>query len=259
MEVHAHTHSPRKKWTHYFWEFLMLFLAVFCGFLAENQREHIVEAHRAKEYAKGMLNDLKQDTADLHQAINETGFLVTAFDSVIAIGSRNKSKTDVPGTFYYYGRFTSNTYQIDWNRSTITQLVQSGNLRYIKDKGLVNKINSYYALQELISGKNMTDWDHRSKVMETRNRILDPRYYPLFVSLDLSDATAGHKPSGQIESLMAQRLSLQEGADKLMGGFLNDLIDRSWRNKSYFRNDYPKAIKIAEEIIHLLSSQYHLN
>ncbi len=30
MEVHAHTHSPRRKWTHYFWEFLMLFLAVFC-------------------------------------------------------------------------------------------------------------------------------------------------------------------------------------------------------------------------------------
>ncbi len=40
MEVHAHTHTARKKWTHYFWEFLMLFLAVFCGFLAENQREH---------------------------------------------------------------------------------------------------------------------------------------------------------------------------------------------------------------------------
>ena len=38
MEVHAHTHTERKKWTHYLWEFLMLFLAVFCGFLAENQR-----------------------------------------------------------------------------------------------------------------------------------------------------------------------------------------------------------------------------
>ena len=43
MEVHAHTHTARKKWTHYFWEFIMLFLAVFCGFLAENQREHIIE------------------------------------------------------------------------------------------------------------------------------------------------------------------------------------------------------------------------
>ena len=46
MEVHHHahlasgeTHTSRKKWTHYLWEFLMLFLAVFCGFLAENQRE----------------------------------------------------------------------------------------------------------------------------------------------------------------------------------------------------------------------------
>ena len=34
MEVHHHSHPStssghRKKWTHYFWEFLMLFLAVF--------------------------------------------------------------------------------------------------------------------------------------------------------------------------------------------------------------------------------------
>ncbi|MBC7873641.1 MAG: hypothetical protein H7Y01_06585 [Ferruginibacter sp.] len=28
MEVHAHTHTARKKWTHYFWEFIMLFLVV---------------------------------------------------------------------------------------------------------------------------------------------------------------------------------------------------------------------------------------
>ena len=30
MEVHAHTHTARKKWSHYLWEFLMLLLAVFC-------------------------------------------------------------------------------------------------------------------------------------------------------------------------------------------------------------------------------------
>jgi hypothetical protein len=43
MEEHAHlhlasveTHIERKKFFHYLWEFLMLFLAVFCGFLAEN-------------------------------------------------------------------------------------------------------------------------------------------------------------------------------------------------------------------------------
>ena len=31
MEVHAHAHTARKKWTHYFWEFLKLFLAIFTG------------------------------------------------------------------------------------------------------------------------------------------------------------------------------------------------------------------------------------
>ena len=48
MEVHAHTHTSRKKWTHYFWEFLMLSLAVFCGFFAEYQLEHKIEKDREK-------------------------------------------------------------------------------------------------------------------------------------------------------------------------------------------------------------------
>ncbi len=43
MEVHRHNHRPVTKWTHYLWEFLMLFLAVFCGFMAENLREHSIE------------------------------------------------------------------------------------------------------------------------------------------------------------------------------------------------------------------------
>src|ERR1700754_3373212 len=63
MEVHAHSHTPRKKWTHYLWEFLMLFLAVFCGFLAENIREHVVENDRAKEFSLSLIQDLQNDTA----------------------------------------------------------------------------------------------------------------------------------------------------------------------------------------------------
>src|SRR6266571_2982688 len=65
MEVHYPSHSTGKKWTHYLWEFLMLFLAVFCGFLAENQREHIVEHKREKDFMVTMLSDLRSDTAML--------------------------------------------------------------------------------------------------------------------------------------------------------------------------------------------------
>src|SRR5215204_7721985 len=61
MEVHQHAHTPRKKWAHYFWEFLMLFLAVFCGFLAEYQLEHVIEHQREKQFMKSMVEDLEKD------------------------------------------------------------------------------------------------------------------------------------------------------------------------------------------------------
>src|SRR6186713_1758493 len=69
MEVHHHAHTSRKKWTHYFWEFLMLFLAVFCGFLAEYQLEHKIESDRGKQYVLSMYEDLKMDTIALNSII----------------------------------------------------------------------------------------------------------------------------------------------------------------------------------------------
>jgi hypothetical protein len=49
----------------------MLFLAVFCGFLAENQREHMVKRHLEKEYIVSMIEDLKNDSALLALSINK--------------------------------------------------------------------------------------------------------------------------------------------------------------------------------------------
>ena len=64
METHAdHIHkAPGKGWKHYFFEFLMLFLAVFAGFLAENWREHYVDHQREKKFARRLLSDLEQDS-----------------------------------------------------------------------------------------------------------------------------------------------------------------------------------------------------
>ena len=60
MEVHHHSHTAGKKWTHYFWEFFMLFLAVFCGFLAEYQLEHKIEKRQGKAIYESLLyEDLK--------------------------------------------------------------------------------------------------------------------------------------------------------------------------------------------------------
>jgi hypothetical protein len=56
MEVHAHTYTARKKWSHYFWEFLMLFLAAFCGFLAVYQLEDEIEKDRERQYTRSMIH-----------------------------------------------------------------------------------------------------------------------------------------------------------------------------------------------------------
>ncbi|MEJ7674926.1 MAG: hypothetical protein WKF59_20060 [Chitinophagaceae bacterium] len=40
----------------------MLFLAVFCGFLAEYQLEHVIEHQKENKYAKLLLSDLRADS-----------------------------------------------------------------------------------------------------------------------------------------------------------------------------------------------------
>src|SRR6476469_8258091 len=82
MEVHAHTHTARKRWTHYLWEFLMLFLAVFCGFLAENQREHMVEHQKEKQYIKLLNEDVESDINQISRLKIELNNFISRLDSI---------------------------------------------------------------------------------------------------------------------------------------------------------------------------------
>src|SRR5437667_1560600 len=98
MEVHHHahlasgeTHTSRKKWTHYLWEFLMLFLAVFCGFLAENWREHITEHEREKVLMKSMLKDLQADTTIFSGTMKGISLINAHIDSLIPLLSNNNN------------------------------------------------------------------------------------------------------------------------------------------------------------------------
>src|SRR4026207_734742 len=103
MEVHAHTHTARKKWTHYFWEFLMLFLAVFCGFLAENFREHQVEKRREYQYIHSMIDDVKLDTIALKGILIRRLRRKEMFDSLsLLLNSSQRDK--YVSKLYYFSR-----------------------------------------------------------------------------------------------------------------------------------------------------------
>src|SRR5687767_14407502 len=91
MEVHHHSHtSPnadshrrRNKWTHYFWEFFMLFLAVFAGFLAEYQLEHKIERDRARKYLQSMLVDVRTNIKNLDSLLHHDRIIITNHDYLV--------------------------------------------------------------------------------------------------------------------------------------------------------------------------------
>ena len=142
MEVHHHSHTARKKWTHYFWEFLMLFLAVFCGFLAEYYLEHTIEHNREKQFIKSLVKDIETDIAQLS---NIRGFRLdrlTKIDSVTRLLSKNTMGLfpvqkiqlfdDLKGHVAFYQ-----------SSGTLDQLKNSGGLRLIRKRKVVDSIQAY--------------------------------------------------------------------------------------------------------------------
>jgi len=154
MEVHAHTHTARKKWTHYFWEFLMLFLAVTLGFFVENKREHYIERLRAKEFARTLAFDIASDTANMAYIINRITTQVKNTDSLAAY-----IKSHRPEEIRNIDLFTLTVLDrypaYRWSRSTLEQIKNSGSLRYFDDT-IVQHISSYDAMSR------NNDGDHRN-------------------------------------------------------------------------------------------------
>jgi len=138
MEVHSHTHTARKKWTHYFWEFLMLFLAVFCGFLAEYQLEHKIEKDREKEYAKALYDELYADSIVFDTKIK--GRLSKEKDCDYLVNYiRDSSLTNLSRDFYPAYTvviYLITSYTFEPKDGILNQLKGSGSLRYFKSANL---------------------------------------------------------------------------------------------------------------------------
>ena len=140
MEVHHHPHTERKKWTHYLWEFLMLFLAVFCGFLAENQREHIAERHREKEYIVSMIEDLKTDSAFLALSINKLiPYHLVRLDSTVHLFQAPDLKGKDRLIYQAFMIGTAWTYNFRPTERTLSQLHSEG-FHLIRNKNAANSI-----------------------------------------------------------------------------------------------------------------------
>ena len=139
MEVHKHTHTPRKKWLHYFYEFLMLFLAVFCGFLAEYQLEHKIERDRERQYIRSLLSDLEADTVQLSGLLNFRVAKMTNFDSIMYLLKSGGWKTNT-ASLYYHAFYAPFAVKFLPTNGVLSQLKNAGGLRLIRNSIVVDSI-----------------------------------------------------------------------------------------------------------------------
>ncbi len=196
MEVHSHTHTSRKKWTHYFWEFLMLFLAVFCGFLAENQREHYIEHKRAKVLANNLYKELLMDSINMSERIQNR--LTKEKESEYFLNYiSDSSLTELNNHFFpsFYWSFiqTSQVY-FEPNDGVLSQLRNSGELRYFRNTTLqtaigklnvsINNIRSrndreYSFLESFLRAFSLKHYDY-----DWHNKVTDKGTIPAVVAMN---------------------------------------------------------------------------
>ena len=173
MEVHAHSHTPRKKWTHYFWEFLMLFLAVFCGFLAEYQLEHIIENQREKKFIQTFIEDLKVVTAAINANLVFRKRKGERLDSLIYLLREQKIK-GYENDLYFLARTLVRSNRFQSSDRTITQLKYSGSLRLIRNENAADSIISYQKLVDYVLQNQDDDRIERRAADPLLARMFNP-------------------------------------------------------------------------------------
>lgn len=160
MEVHhAHQATHKRKWTEYLLEFFMLFLAVFLGFLAENQREHIVEHKREKQFMQSLVKDLQLDTAYISTCLRAINARQLSIDSVLDYFQKYREESKVP--FSTVRQMKRGIWdQVFWEHTgTIDQLKFSGGLRLVRKRQAVDSIEAYY---QQLNRYSMTRLSYRS-------------------------------------------------------------------------------------------------
>src|SRR5580698_4767052 len=132
MEVHHHPdlHHRRKKFKEYLLEFLMIFLAVTMGFIAENVREGIGDREKERHYVEGLVNNLKDDTATFASTIAENMEKADSLQTLILLSRKSLTDTAVRKALYHYISWASHYSLFKSNDATMMQLKNSDGFRY---------------------------------------------------------------------------------------------------------------------------------
>ena len=215
----------------------MLFLAVFCGFLAEYQLEHKIERNRETQYIESMVRDLSEDTAKMSVEIVRNTRKEAGVDSLlVTIYAIPYTNGSLKIMYRLKNNYLYNRAQVFFTKRTITQLKNSGGLRLIRNKPASDSIVIYDENCEKIEKQFDGLLTHQMKAREIEYKVFDPR-------CKLETTT---------------KFTLLNNDDKLMLEYANWLTTTKMSIKYYvvlIKDQKERAIRIMQ----FLQKEYHLD
>lgn len=132
----------------------MLFLAVFCGSLAEYQLEHKIEKDRERQYIESMVADMKEDQDKIKDVTEFCQTQAMAFDSILHLAYTSPlTDTNLRALYRLQRRYAGIRNMMAFTKRTITQLKNSGGLRLIRNKPASDTITLYDEACEAIESQ----------------------------------------------------------------------------------------------------------
>ena len=259
MEVHAHAHTPRKKWTHYFWEFLMLFLAVFCGFLAEYQLEHKIERDREKQFMQTMAEDLKSDSAQLNRLIKSRKSRIRELDTLFHIIANDEYLKEGRKVYELYEFSYWDILRFFPSDRTMQQLKNGGNLRLIRKKNVSNALIKYDVWVRNRKEYESLQVELATQINQHLEKLLDPliieKATKAYADKQLVADTIVNR-SGRMNLPPTITISKLADADKKI--FLKYINQVKTIYLEYIRDTMSEK-KLAEETLALVTKEYNIN
>ena len=248
MEVHHHAdlHHKKKHFKEYFLEFLMIFLAVTLGFLAENFREMMTNHAKEKEYIRGFIRNVQDDTATLRHVIFFDSVQVSGIDIFLHLRHADMSLDSnrknfyllAFNTFYSSASFTS-------NNATLQQLKSTGDYRLIKKDHVSDSLSKYDTdIQGLTSQTNYYN-DYFKQILSRLDELTDMSMY----------ADTSYMKNGTFTNKTTPELNAD---NKLLRTLFNKVFDFRIITSSYANNDLKPELENATRLISFLKKEYGL-
>ena len=153
----------------------MLFLAVFCGFLAENQREHMIEHRREKQFMKSLAEDLKIDTTEIQRTIQQINKALFQIDSLLLFFKSHPKIQNTTSAFSIQNNIALPWLSFSLIDRTALQLKNAGNMRLIRNKRISDQVLEYWS-----KGNKITDRQERFNTYRLKARELFFKMYRVY-------------------------------------------------------------------------------